>query len=284
MDQESGAEQFLAQLAVEIDGENLELPGFPHVVQELQVLLADDSVSMKDIAAVISSDPVLTAKLLRTANAAAFNTRGMEIGNLNVALGRLGSTLVRSISMAFAMSQAEQETYLAPIKNELKEIWRCSNYVAAISCVIARSIPKIPADHAVLAGLVHQIGSLYILINVQKHKPSLMQELDYHDAVAKFTGPISRSVLAAWKFPEEICDAVSTQDQLLEASTDDMTPLALLVATAKLRDQLENDPLLREKHPDVDDVLQSVCIDDQNFLDLMAASREDILDMQDALN
>ncbi len=284
MDQDSGAAQYLEQLTAEIDEENLELPGFPDVVQKLQILLADDSVSMKDIADVINSDPVLTAKLLRAANAAAFNTRGMEISNLNVALGRLGSTLVRSISMAFAINQAEQETYLAPIKSDLKEIWRCSNYVAAISCVIARSLPDIPADHAILAGLVHQIGNLYILINVQKNKPSLMQNLDYHETVGEYSGPISAAVLVAWKFPQEICTAVSAQDQLLNASAEGMAPLTKLIAAAKLRDRLENDPLLREEHPEADDILGSVCIGDRNFLDLMAASRDEILDMQDALN
>lgn len=284
MDQDSGLAQYLEQLTAGIGDQNLELPGFPEVVNRLQVLLADDNVSMKDIATLISSDPVLTAKLLRTANAAAFNTRGIEIGNLNVALARLGATLVRSISMAFAINQAEHETYLGPIKSDLKEIWRRSNYVAAISCVIARNVPEIPADHAVLAGLVHQIGNLYILVNVQRNNPALMQTLDYHEAVAERSGPISSAVLTAWKFPQEICEAVSAQDQLLNSPSEDMSPLALLVAAAKLRDQLENDPLLREQHPEVDDVLGSVCLGDQSFLDLMAASRAEILDMQDALN
>jgi len=156
--------------------------------------------------------------------------------------------------------------------------------VAAISCVIARNIPEIPADHAILAGLVHQIGSLYILINVQKNNPSLMQNMDYHEAVAECSGRISSTVLASWRFPQEICEAVSMQDKLLTSSPQVMAPLALLIAAAKLRDQLENDSLLREQHPEADDVLGSVYIGDQNFLDLMAASREEILDMQDALN
>jgi len=284
MDQDGCVAQYLEQLSTDINEENLELPGFPDVVQKLQILLADDSVSMKDIAAVINSDPVLTAKLLRTANAAAFNTRGMEISNLNVALGRLGSTLVRSISMAFAMNQAEEEAYLAPIKKDLKEIWRCSNYVAAIACVIARNLPEIAADHAILAGLVHQIGDLYILINVQKKNPSLKQNLDYQEKVGEYSGPISNLVLSAWKFPEEICAAVSTQDQLLTSSPIEMGPLAKLIAAAKLRDRLENVPLFREEYPEADDILGSVCIGDKNFLDLMAVTHNEIQDMQDTLN
>lgn len=275
---------YLRKLIAGIDPKNLELPAFPDVVNRLQVLLADSQVSMKDVSALIQSDPVLAAKLLRTANSAAFNTRGVEIDNLNVALNRLGVTLIRSIAMAFAMQQAEQEPYLQPIKKELREMLRRSNYVAAIACVVARQLPEVNADQAILAGLVHQIGALFLMVSVQRDEPALAENLDYHDAVDELSGSAAAAVLTAWEFPAEVCEAVIGQNWLLESSRLEMSPIAKLLSASKLRDQMENDPLLREQHPNVDEIIAGVTFADRNFLDIVAASQGDIGDLQDSLN
>ncbi|MBT8422099.1 MAG: HDOD domain-containing protein [Gammaproteobacteria bacterium] len=287
MDQEVETEQLLRQLIADIGTENVELPAFPEVVNRLQLLLADSNVPMKDVAALIQSDPVLTAKLLRTANAAAFNTRGIEIDNLNVALNRLGVTLVRSIAVAFAMRQAEQEPYLAAIKEELREILRRSNYVAAIACATARRLPEVNADQAILAGLVHQIGTLYLMITVQRDHPSLTEHLDYAETVERLGNEAGAAVLRAWEFPPEICDAVRMQDQLLAAEKPDdfeLEAMGKLLSAAKIRDRIEHDPTVHAVHPDVNGVLENVSFDEHNFMDVLAASHSEIRDIQESLN
>jgi len=277
-------DQHLAELIADIDAERVELPAFPDVVNRLQAMLANADVSMKDVAALIQSDPVLTAKLLRTANSAAFNTRGVEIENLNVALNRLGGTLIRSVAMAFAMRQAEQEPYLAPIKGQLRELLRRSNYVAAIACVVARALPQVNADQAILAGLVHQIGSLYLMITVQRDYPETAENLDYFEAVARHGAAAAKPVLSAWQFPAEVRQAVTEQDGLLQPPGHELSPVGLLLAAAKLRDQMENDPLLRAEYPDADEKLQAVRFNKRNFLDIVAASHSEIRDIQESLN
>lgn len=286
MDQivETGTDQELADIIASIEADNLELPAFPDVVNRLQALLTNANISMKDVAALIQSDPVLTAKLLRTANSAAFNTRGVEIDNLNVALNRLGYTLIRSIAMAFAMRQAEQAPYLAPIKTEMRELLRRSNYVAAIACVVARSVPQVSADQAILAGLVHQIGTLYLLLTVQRDHPELAENLDYFEAVARLGATAAAPVLAAWEFPAEIRAAVAEQDGLLFPPDDPLSATGLLLAAAKLRDQMEHDSMLRDEHPDAYDRLAAVQFAGRSFLDIVAASQSEIRDIQESLS
>ena len=284
MDQEFGTAEQLKQLIIAIDPDNLELPAFPDVVNRLQVLLADSSVCMKDVAALIQSDPVLTAKLLRTANAAAFNTRGVEIDNLNVALNRLGVTLIRSIALAFAMRQAEQEAFLAPIKEELREILRRSNYVAAIACVVARRLPDVNADQAILAGMVHQIGTLYLMITAQRDLAGTTENLDYAEVVNKLGAGAAGVVLNAWKFPPEVRDAVTDQDRLLDTDHADVEPMARLLGAAKIRDRLEHDPTLHAEYPQAADVLETVEFGEHNFMDILAASHSEIRDIQESLN
>lgn len=277
-------EELLRQLIAGIDRDNLELPAFPDLVNRLQALLADSEVSMKDVAALIQSDPVLTAKLLRTANSAAFNTKGVEIDNLNVALNRLGVTLIRSIAMAFAMRQAEQEPYLAPIRKEMREILQRSNYVAAIACVSARKLPDVNADQAILAGLVHQIGTLYLMITVQRDHPDVAENLDYPELVAKLGAVAAGVVLTAWKFPADVIDAVIAQDLLLDEEPAEAGSMGLLLSAAKLRDRREHDPLLYTELPDADGILAQVAFGEQQFMDILAASHSEIRDIQESLN
>lgn len=284
MDQQVGkVSQFVAQLATNFDDDNLDLPGFPEVLRRLQILLVDDHVDIQDVAKLINSDPILAAKLMQTSNSAAFNLSGEEIHNVDLAIARLGFKLVRSIALAFAMRQAQQQSWLAPIHSELEQIRRNSNDVAAICGVIAKKVFKARADEAMLAGLVHQIGRLYILVHIQKANAALKEEPDYQTTMDSWHPTFTREILATWKFPESICSAVEAQDMLLETSPEELELFPRLLSAAKLRNSLATDSLMREIHPEADQVLQSVQLDGKNFVDLVAASYQDIQLVQTTL-
>lgn len=208
----------------------------------------------------------------------------VEIDNLNVALNRLGVTLICSIALAFAMRQAEQEAYLAPIKEELREILRRSNYVAAIACVVARRLPDINADQAILAGMAHRIGTLYLMITAQRDLRETTENLDYPELVNKLGAGAAGVVLNAWKFPEEVRDAVTDQDRLFDTDNDEIEPMARLLSAAKIRDRLEHDPTLHAEHPEAGDILEDVEFDEHKFMDILAASHSEIRDIQESLN
>lgn len=199
MNQQRGkTSQFVAQLATTFDSDNFDLLGFPKVLQQLQFLLLDDNIVIREIANLINSNPVIIAKLLRTANSAAFNLSGTEILNVDLAIARLGFTLVRSITLAFAMRQVQQESWLAPMHSELEQIRRNSNNVAGICSVIAKKVIKSRADEAMLTGLVHQIGRLYILVHVQKMNAALKEEADFEATVNNSYPTFTREILTAW--------------------------------------------------------------------------------------
>ena len=63
--------QFVEQLAKEVSTGRVELPAFPDVAVRVRKVLADENVSMDQIARVITSDPGLTARVLALANSAA---------------------------------------------------------------------------------------------------------------------------------------------------------------------------------------------------------------------
>ena len=150
--------------------------------------------------------------------------------------------------------------------------------------MVARKLPEVNADQAILAGLVHQIGTLYLMITVQRDHPELTENLDYAETVTRLGTGAAGIVLSAWKFPSEVCDAVVEQDLLFETSHADISPMARLLGAAKIRDRLEHDPLLHAEHPDALEQLEAVEFGEHNFMDMIAASHSEIRDIQDSLN
>jgi HD-like signal output (HDOD) protein len=275
--------RFVQELAGELGKDKLELPSFPDVVGRLQAALTDTNASVKDIVAIISSDPVLSARLLGMANSAALNPAGRSISNINGAVTRLGFSLVRGTAAAYAIGQMRRARELEPIRRELENVWRASNEVASICYVVAKRAFGRQPDEAMLAGLLHQIGRLYILTHMLKLEPELRQDPAFLEVLDGWQAQVGGAILSAWGLPERIGEAVMQQDQLLGADPRTLPPLAKLLSAAKLRNRLAHEPVLREAHPDVDDTLNQLSFGERSFLDLVAAGQADIESMQQTL-
>lgn len=279
----SGAFEFVRQLVTNLPGKDVDLPAFPDVVRRLQVALADPRTEAKDLVTVIESEPVLSARLLQMANSAAMNAAGNTTTTIKMAVSRLGFNLVRLTAMTHAMRQMERINELAPIRAELGAIWRQSNEVAAICYVVAKRAFGRQPDEAMLAGLLHGIGGLYILTHTQKAEPALREDPQFRSILADWQPRLGKAILDAWGLPERIGAAVAEQDELVTAGPDGLEPLSRLLSAAKFRHRLANEPELRAQMPDADGFLRSVSLGAGSFLDHVAAGHQDIEEMQHLL-
>lgn len=285
-DSSSKAFAFVQGLAADLKKGDIELPAFPDVVKRLQVILVEPNASARDVVEVISVEPILTSRLMRMANSAALNPKGIEITNLGSAISRLGFNVVRSTATAFAMNQMQQQEGLRPIRAQLNQIWKSSNNVAAICYVVCKKVLKRRPDEALLAGLLHQMGRLYILIHAHSNNPELLADDDYLDVVESWQADIGRAIVESWTLPEPICAAIAAQDMLLEENEEHEPgdPLPLLLSAASLRQRLSSDPRLRESHPNADEVMQSLELDGNNFLEAIVANHDAIEGLQQTLS
>jgi len=81
---------------------------------------------------------------------------------------RLGHQLVRCSAVSFALQQMNAGESVAILRPQLQELWRKELW--SIDCLRAR--PRDPAaesDEALVPGLMHNIGSLYITVRVHQH-------------------------------------------------------------------------------------------------------------------
>jgi len=209
-DARADAFQFLGGLAAELSGGTVDLPCFPDVVIRIRTALDDPKIKMEQTVTIVGSEPRLAAKLLQTANSAAFNTSGKPVTELRTAITRLGQKIVQSAAMAYAVQQMKEEESLRTVAARLSELWNDSIAVASIAQVVARRT-KVTADEAFLAGLLHGIGRLYILVRAVGKSRQFGLDSGFLDLIAGWQASIGKSVLENWGFAQEMADAVGDQ-------------------------------------------------------------------------
>lgn len=220
-DGQGAAFAFVQTLASDLSSKNIELPSFPDVVVRIRKALADEGCSQDQIVRIVGSEPTLAARLIRMANSAALRPAGKPITDLRMAIGRMGYSMVRSVAMSFALARISKGSKLRKLENYLEAHWKHSTFVAALSYVLAKSRTKLNPDEALLLGLMHGVGKLYILIKAERH-PELFEQGSNLDDVLKDWHPgIGRAILEAWEFPEEMAAAVNDQENLERQHDDD---------------------------------------------------------------
>ncbi len=210
-DAQGATAAFVAQLAQDLNDKRLELPAFPDSVIRIRQAVQDENKDIDDIVDILSSDPALAARLLQIANSAAMRTGGGEISDVRSAILRLGLNLVSSVAASFAMRQLQRnENYSADARQRLEKIWHRSLNVAANCRVIANNFTKINADEALLTGLLHVLGRLYVFMRAQDAEGLGAEELDsisndWHTAIAK-------AITETWGLSEQLATAMEQQE------------------------------------------------------------------------
>lgn len=261
---------FVQKVAADLNKEDdLELPGFPDVVNRLQQALADENSSLKDISALINCEPALAARLVQLANSAAFRRNPEPIGELRAAVTLLGMDVVRATATSFAMKQMEQQDWLKPLRNDLRAIWKSSNAVAAAAFTLARTMDGIAPDKAMLAGLFHKLGKLYTLTVAQRSDEKIFSDPEFLEVLDGWHPTIARAILETWRLPEDVAVAVEGQNDLYDGEQNERSPLTVLIASCKYY----MDPHHTKRD---DELLAKVTFGGRLFMDLVAENKEQI--------
>ena len=118
--------------------------------------------------------------------------------------------MVQSIAMAYAVHQMQSEDSLKTVTPHLVALWDKSIAVASISQLIAERT-KVHTDVAFLTGLLHGIGSLYIMARAAGRTDGLKNQRSWLDMMEGWQASIGKAVLESWGFAEEMCAAVGDQ-------------------------------------------------------------------------
>lgn len=215
------------------------LPARPSAAIRVLWMVDDPNASAADLAAAISTDPALTARVMRMANASYYGLSG-RVSSASFAITVLGFDTVRALAAAAAAGMGT-DSYPLPASF----LARAATVAVAASLTAQRVAARRPEAYSL--GLLHNIGSglllradpsgYQIVVNAAARSGNLAEvERERYGATS---AEIGVRVLAAWRFPEEFVTALGAQDESVDQIR---SPLArALVSGIALADLAEPD-------------------------------------------
>ncbi len=203
---------FLAGLFEDLEKDRLVLPTLPEVALKVRDTLEDDNSSMIDVAKVITNDAALSARLIQISNSPLLRAN-RQIETVEAAVTRMGSNMVRNLITSIAMEQMFQATSDATDKR-LRAVWENSTQIAAIASALSIPHPGLQTDQALLAGLVHDIGTLPILSRAEDYPDLLDNETALDRIIASAHVKIGAAILRAWNFSDDLIRVAAEHENL----------------------------------------------------------------------
>lgn len=268
------------QLHEEVRLQRLQLPTLPELTQKLRQIVSDNNAPVRTLAHVIQTDPSLSTRITQAASAA---WMGLESANsLEIAITRLGYNAVRGMVYNHCLSRLFRERQTGPLRDELRRIWLRATLTGAYGQRLALHL-NIENSHALLAGLLHNIGALPVLSLFAQHKKQLAGKLDLmHWLIAEEQGTLGEMILRQWQVPEDLIPVpkgILTDHPERPTQVIDLARISLLLAiwyetpdsTVPRIDQVPAMQRLRMTLPQLEKFLQETRRDIGEFIQLLQA-------------
>ena len=200
-------QELLLPILEMLEQNTLDLPPLSEIAKKVLVFVNDPKATAAQLHALIEQDPVLTARIFKMTNSAAYGTH-REIESLAEAIAWLG---LNSVAMlAFALSVQSGVFYDRGYEREVRALWAHAIATAFYAKFLAQQIGK-DQDGAFLCGLLHSLGKLCVVHTVnQSRSPSAppipwsvmltIMEQSYIE--------VGRKLGEAWSFPSSVKEAI----------------------------------------------------------------------------
>lgn len=256
------------------------LPSPPLVFNQITKIINNPRTSVRDVAAIMSEDAAMSAKVLRLSNSAFYGARS-EITGIRQAVLVLGLEAIKSLVLSSSVFDMFKSHKLDP---EFQEAyWRHSLSTALAARIVAqyhRVARGLDAEVAFSAGLLHDIGKLITCCFLpEEHKLTMeyQQERQTSDYLAEMASVghahthIGRMLAANWKLPVAIQRAIEFHHFPMQ-DTEDSRVYSIIIHFAnylakrtfgsKMPQYDDWTDLLPEVHADLeltDEVIEAFC-------------------------
>ncbi|MDQ1507812.1 MAG: hypothetical protein QOD57_5539 [Actinomycetota bacterium] len=253
LDEEAPDEDPERGALVDVLIEELErLPAQPSVAVRTVWVADQPNSSAKDLAAALTADPSLTARVLRLANSAYYGL-SRRVAEVSFAVTVVGFPTVRAMAAVHASGLFEPGEHTVP-----DGYWEHSVATASICSVLAPRAGVRP-NQAFPLGLLHDLGSALLFradparfeaVQAEARRPEAIQRGRTLRSAEKAAYGMAHDeaaarVFAAWRFPETFIEAVA--DHHAHPATLSEPHTLLLVAAESVASRLV--PSLSGGHP-----------------------------------
>jgi HD-like signal output (HDOD) protein len=196
----SADKKFLLRLAKLVDSDQLDLPPFPDIAQELDALLKDRHANVVQIAKIVERDAGLVRRVWNKASGAMYATRPKS---LHHAVARIGLDSLWRIGMSVCMNE---DTFRARGYQDVADAVRTHGVVTA---EVAAWIGNERRGPLYMSGLLHDVGKLIVYqaasTRALTSKPS--QEV-VHMVADACHAPLGVLVAKMWRLDDMVATGV----------------------------------------------------------------------------
>ncbi|MDX1634753.1 MAG: HDOD domain-containing protein [Marinobacter sp.] len=222
----------LMEFYAELRSNQVSLPSVPDVAWKVRRAAEREDTTAEQIAQFITADPAMAAKLVRACNSPLY--RGFnDVRNVREAVVRLGTKTTRQLVTVFSMREVFK-TRQPALQQQMDTLWRHSREVAALCWVLADTATKLDPEEALLAGLLHDIGAVPVLVQAEHHVSIFADPTKLAQAMAELRGDVGAAILENWAFPAAFVEAARHAEDWHYESREPTPQLVDVVILAQL--------------------------------------------------
>jgi len=202
-----------------------DLPTIPVVASKVLELLDKPDVELEEVADMILTDQVLAARVIKIVNSPLYRS-SQEIKSVKRALVYLGFRHIRELALTCSFIEAFQGKDGA---FDVMTFWEHSFGVGIVAKIIAQKARYIDTEKAYLAGIIHDIGEVFLSYYYKKDFLRILQEIKSTpyklvDAEDRFWGTnhsyIGVAIAKKWNFPPEYCEVIAHHHEPEQATLE----------------------------------------------------------------
>lgn len=190
-----------------------QLPTLPGVAVKLLELTKDPETEIRQVIDVISADPAISAKILKSANSSFFGLAS-EVRTIDRAVPLLGTTVATSLALSFSLNDDAMSR--GPVANHYEAYWRQSIVQACAAELLGRRQSKALAGEFFLCGLLLDLGRLAMLKTIARQYQEMLdsdaaKQTPLAECETESFGfnhvEIGAKLMANWKLPQVMVQA-----------------------------------------------------------------------------
>ncbi|MFA5700701.1 MAG: HDOD domain-containing protein [Desulfuromonas sp.] len=218
------------------------LPSIPQFLVEMLHLMQQPEVDMDKLVHLLRQDSAITARIFQLAKTVTFRP-WKDVHDLHRLVVTLGLNRVRQIILTSAMEQVFSRWTRVDLR-QVHDLWYKSLFCAQLAKEVARITGYTPADEAYLAGLLHRLGELLLLV---KDPPAYHQHLERSLSPGEAAelerqrwehtaNELSADIVDSWQLSSFVSDALRYQSQPVDQVIETMALVRILNLSRKLTD------------------------------------------------
>ncbi|WP_353685373.1 HDOD domain-containing protein [Thermodesulfovibrio sp. 3462-1] len=184
------------------------LPTIPPILKKILSVIEDPRVSLQKITDFVSSDPTLTARVLKMVNSPVYGFPG-RISSVSHAMVILGLNAVKGLLLGVSVFEIMQKNMIG--------LWEHSLSTAIFARIIAMKRQLQAPEEISIGALLHDIGKVIFImafkdeymkiINSAQEKASFLYEIErqYFGLTHAEVGGI---IAKKWKFPQKLIEPI----------------------------------------------------------------------------